>query len=43
MTLLKPEGESNIYVWFGYGSQKNCYHTQEKVSGLINADTVNKK
>ena len=42
-TLLKPVGQANPYVRFGYGPQKMFYNTQGQLSGSINADTINEK
>ena len=41
MTFHNPEGESNMYVRFGYGPLKICNHTQGKVSGSMNAKPIN--
>ena len=40
-TFHKPEGESNMYVWFGYISMTICNHTQGKYSGSMNAIGIN--
>ena len=37
-TFHKPMGEANMYVWFGYVSQKIFNHTWGKVSGSMNDD-----
>ena len=40
MTLQKPVGEENPYVWFGCDSQTICNHTQGQVSGSIIYDPI---
>ena len=36
----KPVGESNPYVWFGYGKLIICNHTQGQVSVSMNTDPI---
>ena len=44
INLLKPVGEANKYVRFGYIPHTIFYHIQGKVSGFINANKqVNNK
>ena len=40
-TFHKAVGESNPYVWFGYGPYTIFNHKQGQVSGSMNADTIN--
>ena len=40
-TFLKPAGEVNPYFLFVYGPQKRFNHTQEQLSGSINAYLIN--
>ena len=41
MNFLKPEGEANTYIRFGYGPQRIFYHNLGQVSVSISADIVN--
>ena len=41
-TFHNPVGESNPYVWFGYGSLTIFNHTRGKFSESMNADPINK-
>ena len=41
MTFLKPAGEANLYVQFGYALQTICYQIQGHVSGSMNSDMIN--
>ena len=41
MTFLKPAGEENLYVQFGYALQTICYQIQGHVSGSMNSDMIN--
>ena len=42
-TFHKPVWKANIYSRFRYGLKTIFYHTWGKVSGPMNADTVNAK
>ena len=42
-TLLKPTGQANEYVWFGYGPQKIFKNNIGQVSGSINIHLRNTK
>ena len=41
MTFYKPEGESNMYLRFGYVLLAIFNHTRGEVSRSMNADTIN--
>ena len=42
-TFIKPAGEVNLYVLFGYGPQTILYNNQGKLSGSKKADPINEK
>ena len=41
MTNLKPTGEANMYIQFGYDLQTIFYHTQWQFYVSMNADPTN--